>query len=353
MEKGIKIKNKFIGQNNYVFIIAEAGVNHNGDLKTALKLVNAAAAAGADAVKFQTFKADDVVTNAGKMAAYQKKNIGVRQSQLEMLKKLELPENFYRPLIKRCRDKKIIFLSTPHGSFNSVDFLQRLKIPVFKFGSGDLTNLPVLEYAAKFNKPMILGTGMATIREVQSAINIIKKTGNNEIIALHCTTNYPTLFNEVNLRAMLIMKKKLSVLIGYSDHTRGIQAPIMAATLGACVIEKHFTLDKNMPGPDHAASLEPAELKAMVKAIRLVEPILGLSDKKPTVSESKLLKTVRKSLVSLAMIKKGDKFTKKNLGIKRPGVGLKPEYYNKIIGCVAKRDIKPDILIKKNYYGEK
>lgn len=353
MAKKIKIGNKFIGEKEPVFIIAEAGVNHNGDLKTALKLIDAAAAAGADAVKFQTFKAEEVVAGAGEMAEYQKKNIGKNESQLAMLKKLELPENFYPPLLKRCDEKKIIFLSTPHGGFNSVDLLERLKVPAFKFGSGDLTNLPVLEYAAKFNKPMILATGMATLAEARTAIKAIEKTGNRKIILLHCTTNYPCPLNEVNLRAMLTMKKNLSALIGYSDHTNGIQVPIMAATLGASMIEKHFTLDKNMPGPDNKASLDPAELKKMVEAIRQINIILGASVKKPTAGERRLTKIARKSLVSLKAIGKGDKLTIKNIGIKRPGNGLAPKYYYEVIGRVAKKDIPADVLIKKSHYGKR
>lgn len=333
-----------------MFIIAEAGVNHNGNLKTALKLIDAAVAAGADAVKFQTFKAEEVVTNAGRMAAYQKKNIGKSQSQLAMLKKLELPENFYQPLINHCRKKKIIFLSTPHGGLDSIDLLERLKVPAFKIGSGDLTNLPLLEYAARLGKPMILGTGMSTLVEVRNAINIIKKAGNNKIIILHCTTNYPCPLNEVNLRAMLTMKQKLPAIVGYSDHTLGIETPIMAAALGACVIEKHITLNKNTPGPDHKASLEPAELKALARAIRQVNIILGSPVKKPTKSENKIIKIVRKSLVSLVAINKGDKFTAKNTGIKRPGTGLSAKYYREIIGRVAKKDIAADSLIRKEYY---
>lgn len=347
MLKKIKIANKLIGEGQPAFIIAEAGVNHNGSLQIALKLVDAAAAAGADAVKFQTFKAEEVVTGAGKMAAYQKKNIGKTESQLAMLKKLELPENFYGPLVKRCREKKIIFLSTPHGGFNSVGLLKRLKVPAFKFGSGDLTNLPVLAYAAKFNKPIILGTGMATLAEVWSAIDVIKKAGNQQIIVLHCTTNYPCPLNEVNLRAMLTMRQNLPALVGYSDHTLGIEVPIMAVSLGACLIEKHFTLDRNMPGPDHKASLEPAELKALAQAVRQADLILGSPIKKPTKNESKLAKIARKSLVSLAAIKKGDKFTAENIGIKRPGTGLAPKYYHKLIGKECLRDLKRDEIISR------
>lgn len=347
MIKKIKIANKFIGENQPVFIIAEAGVNHNGDLKTALKLVDAAVAAGADAIKFQTFHAAEVVTAQVKMAAYQKKNIGKTESQLAMLKKLELPDEFYQPLISHCLKKKIIFLSTPHGGFASVDLLQRLKMPAFKFGSGDLTNLPVLEYAAKFGKPMILGTGMSSLNEVSEAIKAVKKTSNNKIIALHCTTNYPCPLEEVNLKAMQIMAEKLTVLVGYSDHTLGIEVPIMAATLGACLIEKHFTLNKNMPGPDHKASMEPDELKSMVRAVRQVKKIMGSDLKKPTINEIKISKLGRKSLVSLRDIKQGEKLTGENIGIKRPGTGLEPKYYFKILGKTATRRIKKDVLITK------
>lgn len=346
MIKKIKIENKLIGEKEPVFIIAEAGVNHNGSLKIALKLVDAAAAAGVDAVKFQTFKAGEVTTGAGGMAQYQKRNIGKIESQLAMLKKLELPENFYRPLIKHCREKKIIFLSTPHGGFDSVDLLQRLKAPAFKFGSGDLTNLPVLEYAAKFGKPIILGSGLATLAEARSAINIIKRTGNNQVVALHCTTNYPCPLSEVNLRAMLTMRQKLPVLVGYSDHTLGIQIPIMAATLGAVVIEKHFTLARNMAGPDHKASLELAELKAMVNAIREVPFILGSDVKKPNDSEMNIIKIARKSLVAAKNIKKGEIFSQQNLAVKRPGTGLPPSAWFRFLGKPAKKDFITDEMIK-------
>ena len=347
MIKKIKIANKFIGENQPVFIIAEAGVNHNGDLKTALRLVDAAVAAGVDAIKFQTFRAAEVVTAQGEMAAYQKKNIGKSESHLAMLKKLELPENFYQPLINYCRQKKIIFLSTPHGGFAAVDLLQSLKVPAFKFGSGDLTNLPVLKYAAKFKKPMILGTGMATLREAQTAINTIKQAGNKQIMALHCTTNYPCPLEEVNLKAMQTMAEKLAVPVGYSDHTLGIEVPIMAVTLGASIIEKHFTLDKNLSGPDHKASMEPDELKSMVRAVRQVNKIMGSGIKNPTAKELIISKLGRKSLVSLREIKSGEKLTRENIGIKRPGTGLEPKYYFTVLGKTAAINIKKDVLITK------
>lgn len=351
-KKRIKIEDKIIGPGQPVFVIAEAGVNHNGRLDLALQLVDAAAKAGADAVKFQTFKAEQVVTEAGKMAAYQKKNLGKEESQLAMLKKLELREKFYKPIIRRCEEKDIIFLSTPHGGFESVDFLQKLGVPAFKFGSGDLTNLPVLEHAAKFKKPMILGTGMATLKEVQDAVSAIKKVGNDKIIVLHCTTNYPCPLEEVNLSAALTMMKEIGVLVGYSDHTLGKQVPIMAATLGACVLEKHFTLDKKMVGPDHLASAEPAELKEIIESVRKVKIILGGASKKPNKSEIPLIKIARKSVVAARNMKKGERFTKENLSIKRPGSGLPPKFFSLIIGKVVKRDLSPGAIIKPGDYGK-
>lgn len=349
-EVKFKIGNKLAGDNYPVFIIAEAGVNHNGRLDLALELVDAAAEAGADAVKFQTFKAEQVVVKAGKMANYQKRNIGKSESQLKMLKKLELRERFYKPIIARCKKKKIIFLSTPHGGLESVNYLHKLKVPAFKFGSGDLTNLPLLECAAKFRKPIILGTGMATMNEVKKAINYIKKTGNKKIIALHCTTNYPCPLEEVNLRAMRTMMKDLNVLVGYSDHTLGSQVPVMAVAFGARVIEKHFTLNKKMKGPDHIASAEPKELKEMIRQIRSVETILGSAKKKPNKSEIPMMKTIRKSIVAARDIKRGGRFLRTNLTIKRPGTGIAPENLFKLLGKKSRKNIKVDTLIKKNDY---
>ena len=337
-----------MGEGHSTFIIAEAGVNHNGSLDLALKLVDKAKEVGADAIKFQTFKANQVVTKNVRMADYQKGNVGKKESQIEMLKKLEFKEDWYPKIIKRCKEKNIIFLSTPHGGFESVDLLQKIGVPAFKFGSGDLTNLPLLKYAAKFKKPMILGTGMATIDEIRKAINIIKSVGNNKIIVLHCTTNYPCAAEKVNLRAMQTMMKDLDVMIGYSDHTIGTQVPVMAVALGAQIIEKHFTLDNKMKGPDHKASANPEVFKKMVDEIRQAEIILGSKEKKPTKGEIKNINIVRKSLVAIRGIKKGEKFTKENINIKRPGTGLPPKYYFKILGKISKMAIKADNLIKKN-----
>ncbi|MDP3954704.1 MAG: N-acetylneuraminate synthase [bacterium] len=346
--KRILIQNRKIGYGQSVFIIAEAGVNHNGKLDLALKLVDAAADVGADAIKFQTFKAEQVVTETGEMAEYQKKNTGKTESQIKMLKKLEFDENWYPGIISHCKKRGIVFLSTPHGGFDSVDLLHKLRVPAFKFGSGDLTNLPLLGYAARLNKPIILGTGMATMIEVEDAIRVIKKAGNSKIIILHCTTNYPCPFEEVNLRAMQTMIREFDVVVGYSDHTLGSQVAVMATTLGALVIEKHLTLDNSMPGPDHKASASPEVFKNMVDEIRKINTILGNSDKKFTPSEVKMRSMVRKSLVAILNIKKGDVFNKKNIGIKRPGTGLAPKFYSSLLNKKAHRNIRIGEFLQKN-----
>lgn len=351
MKKRIKIGNKYVSKDGPVFIIAEAGVNHNGQLDLALQLIDAALEAGADAVKFQTFKAEQVVTGNGKMAEYQKKNIGKIGPQVEMLKKLEFNESWYPKIINYCRKKGIIFLSTPHGHIESADFLNKLGVAAFKIGSGDLTNKPLLEHIARFGKPMILGTGMATLEEVKNATGWIKEAGNNKVVFLHCTTNYPCPWEMVNLKAMQTMAKEIpDILVGYSDHTEGGIVSTMAVTLGACVIEKHITLDKNMCGPDHKASSDPIEFKTTVNALRNVSIIMGSAKKLPTQSEKKIISISRKSIVSLVNIKIGEKFTSKNIGIKRPGNGLAPKYYFKLIGGFAKKNIKADTLIKRNDY---
>ena len=262
----IKIKNTLIAVGEPVFIIAEAGVNHNGNLNLAKKLVDVARDAGADAVKFQTFKAENVATANAPMAAYQKKNMGKEGSQLDMIRKLELSFQDFAALKGYCDKKGILFLSTPH-SFDAVDFLDPL-VPAYKIGSGDLTNIPLLEHVSQKNKPIILSTGMANIGEIEEAIKAIRGKGNNQIIVMHCTTSYPCPLKDVNLRAMGAIKKKFNVLVGYSDHTLGIEVPKLASQIGAVAIEKHFTIDKNLPGPDHKASLDPTELKEMVRAIK-------------------------------------------------------------------------------------
>lgn len=349
-QKTIKIGNKLVGEGQPIFVVAEAGVNHNGKLDLALALVEEAAKAGADAVKFQTFRAEQLATKNAEMAKYQQKNLQSKKSQFEMLKSLELKDEFYSPIIKKCQDKKIIFLSSAHGNFESIDLLQEMGVVAFKFGSGDLTNLPVLAYAAQFKKPIILGTGMATLYEVKQAIAAIKKAGNNQIITLHCTTNYPCPLDEVNLRAMQTMMEKLDCLVGYSDHTLSIETSVLASLLGAVMIEKHFTLDKKMAGPDHACSANPSELKEIIKRIRNIKTILGSSEKKPTKSEIIMKKTIRKSLVALQDIKKGKPFTPANLDIKRPGTGLSPNLYQTLLNKKVKRNIPADSLIQRKDY---
>lgn len=341
--KNIKIGNKIIGEDHPCFIIAEAGVNHNGDLNIAKKLVDIAAEANADAVKFQTFKAEGVVTTNTEVAEYIKNNLGKSVNQLKLLKSLELDFNDFKTIKNYCDERGIIFLSTPH-SFDAIDFLEDL-IPAYKFGSGDLNNFPALKHAAKKNKPMILGTGMAYMKEVKEAVEIIKAAGNDQIILLHCTTNYPCSLDDVNLRAMLSMKKETNCLVGYSDHTIGILVPIIAVSLGACVIEKHITLDKNLLGPDHKASIEPDELKELVKSIRAVEKSFGSFEKLPVESEKKILEVARKSIVAVKDIPKGTIITENMLTLKRPGTGLEPRYWDEIIGKKAIRIIHKDEMI--------
>lgn len=348
--KKIKISDRFIGNNYPVFIIAEAGVNHNGKLKNAKILVDIASKSGVDAVKFQTFKSEGVVTKNAHSASYVKKNIGKEIKQIDLIKRYELSYKDFEELKKYCDKKNIIFLSTPH-SFDAIDFLEGL-VPAFKFGSGDLTNIPFIIHAAKKKKPIILGTGMSTLKEINFAINSIEKTKNKQIIALHCTTNYPCSFEDVNLRAMITMQKKLDCLVGYSDHSLGITVPIIATALGANIIEKHFTIDKNLPGPDHKASLDPNELNKMVVEIRNTEKILGSPIKKPTSSEKNYINLIRKSIIAKKDIKKGALIEKDNITIKRPATGISPIFYDKIIGKKAKRNIKKDIVIKKNMIGD-
>lgn len=339
----IKIKNKIVGAKQPCFIIAEAGINHNGQLDLAKKLVDAAISAHADAIKFQTFTAEGVVTSSTGIADYVRKNIGKNMKQIDMLKKYELSHDEFIQIKEYCDKKDIIFLSTPH-SFDAIDFLDDL-VPAYKFGSGDLTNIPALEYAAKKGKPMILGTGMATLEEVQQAINAITSVGNTQIIVLHCTTNYPCLLKDVNLRAMNTMQQELDCLVGYSDHTLGLLIPPLVVALGARILEKHFTLDKNQSGPDHQASLEPHELTQMIRQIRDVEKTLGESEKKPTESEKTIMTMVRKSVIAAKNIRKGEVIQKEMLIIKRPGTGISPADIHKIIGKKTKQNIAMDEIL--------
>ena len=329
-----------------VFIIAEAGVNHNGSIDLAKKLIDVASAAGADAVKFQTFKADNLATKKAQKAVYQKENTDKEESQFDMLKKLELDIEAHKELISYCSNKKIIFLSSPFDH-ESIELLNDLGLEILKIPSGEITNLPYLRQIGKLNKKIILSTGMSNIDEVKSALNILINSGTkkNNITVLHANTEYPTPMEDVNLRAMLTIGKELDINFGYSDHTLGIEVDIAAVALGACVIEKHFTLDCNMEGPDHKASLEPYQLKEMVKAIRNIELALGSDIKEPSKSEILNIQIIRKSIVAKTKIKKGDILNETNLAVKRPGNGISPMKWDEIIGTKAPKDYREDDLI--------
>lgn len=332
---------------NRTLIIAEAGVNHNGDLDLAKRLIDAAAEAGADLVKFQTFSANRQVTKVAAKADYQLQATGNTESQQEMLRRLELSEAMHRELIEHCAIRKIGFFSTGFD-IESVDLLVKLGQDHFKIPSGEITNLPYLRHIGQLGKTVILSTGMASLGEIEAAIEVLEQAGTPRpaITVLHCTTEYPTPMSEVNLRAMQSIRNAFKVAVGYSDHTQGIEVAIAAVAMGAAVIEKHFTLDRNLPGPDHQASLEPAELAAMVAAIRNIEIALGDGVKRLTPSEAKNKPVARKSLVASRAIKAGEVFSADNLTAKRPGTGLSPMYWDTILGKQARRDFAEDELIE-------
>ena len=328
-----------------VYIIAEAGDNHNGDFNTALKLVDVAKRAGADCVKFQTFVTEEIISKYAEMAEYQKKNTGKEESQFEMVKRLELSFDEFRKIKEYCDRVGIQFLSTPFD-VKSVDFLNELGVPFFKIPSGEITNYPYLIKIAHTGKPVVMSTGMCEPDEILAAINVLEKNGSGEITLLHCNTEYPTPLKDVNLYAMRTMKKMFGKKVGYSDHTKGIEVPVAAVALGACVIEKHFTLDKNMPGPDHKASLEPDELGRMVKNIRNIEIALGDGVKRVSESERKNIAIARKSIVARRNIQEGEILTEENLAVKRPGTGINPMQWMEVLGTRAVRDFKEDELIE-------
>jgi len=328
-----------------VYIIAEAGVNHNGSLELAKKMVDKAKEAGADCIKFQTFMTENLVTKNADKAEYQKKQTNSRESQFDMLRNLELSFDEFVELREYCQEKEIEFLSTAFD-FDSIDFLNRLGMKKWKIPSGDITNLPYLIKIAKFGKPIMLSTGMSTIQDIKTAVSVLRGNGADEITVLHCTTEYPTPYKDVNLSAMNNIKDELQLPVGYSDHTLGIEIPIAAVAMGASVIEKHFTLDRSMEGPDHKASVEPHELKAMIKAIRNIEVAIGNGEKKPSESEKKNINVARKSIVAKCDIKKGDIFTEENLTVKRPGNGISPMKWFEVIGQVSPKDFEKDELIE-------
>ena len=330
-----------------VLIIAEAGVNHNGSIETAKQLIDVAVASGADLVKFQTFKTEALVTHITDKAEYQKKQSEKENSHFSMLKKLELNRADHEELIQYCMKKEILFLSSAFDH-ESIELLAELDIPLYKIPSGEITNLPYLRHIGRMKKPIIMSTGMATLEEVQAAMCVLIGAGTekDKIIVLHCNTEYPTPMEDVNLNAMITIRDKLGIAVGYSDHTLGIEIPIAATAMGAIVIEKHFTLDRTLPGPDHASSLEPDELKSMVKAIRNIEKAMGNGEKKPSSSEFKNIPFVRKSIVAKKFIKKGELFSEKNLTVKRTGSGISPMKWDNYIGRFAEKEYQMDDLIK-------
>ena len=330
-----------------VLIVAEAGVNHNGSLETAKQLVDAAVEAGADMVKFQTFSADQLVTTSAPKANYQNQATDSAETQHTMIHKLELSREMHEELIEYCQQQGIDFFSSGFDT-QSIDLLVELGQVRFKIPSGEITNLPYLRYVGHYGKPVILSTGMANLGEIEAALEVLEISGTlrKQITVLHCNTEYPTSMVDVNLRAMLSIRNAFGVEVGYSDHTLGIEVPIAAVALGATVIEKHFTMDRSLPGPDHQASLEPDELKAMVHAIRNIEKALGDGIKRPSPSELKNKPIARKSLVAAIAIRAGECFTGTNLTVKRPGTGISPMRWDEIIGCSAKRDFEADELIE-------
>lgn len=328
-----------------VFIIAEAGVNHNGNIKLAKELIEKAAWAGADAVKFQSFKAEKLVSKHAEKAEYQKETTGNDESQFDMIKKLELDYEKHQELIDYCEKNNIMFLSSAFD-LESIDLLNNLQMGIWKIPSGEITNLPYLRKIGKLNKKTILSTGMANLGEIEKALNILKEAGTTDITVLHCNTEYPTPMKDVNLNAMNTIRDEFKVKVGYSDHTLGLEISIAAVAMGAELIEKHFTLDNTMEGPDHRASLEPKELKAMVDAIRNIECAMGAGIKEPSESEFKNKSIARKSIVAEKKIKKGDIFTEENLGIKRPGTGICPMDWDFVVGKIATKDFVEDELIQ-------
>jgi len=344
MDTHIKMGKRYIGEGEPCFIIAEAGDNHNGDVNLAKELIDVAWEAEADAVKFQTFRTEEVISRGAEKAAYQKETTGTGETQFEMNQRLELTPAETAEVAAYARDKGIMYLSSPSDN-PSVDLLVKLNVPAFKIGSGEITNFPLLKYIAGKGKPVILSTGMANLEEIGEALEVICKEGVADIILLHCITSYPARVEDMNLRAMATLRDAFKLPVGLSDHSLGITVPIAAVAMGACVIEKHFTLDKNLPGPDHRASLEPDELKQMVKAIRDTEKALGDGVKRPGEVEEEIKRVARRSLVARVDIPQGAIITGEMLAIKRPGTGIEPRHIDEFIGKRARTDIKEDALI--------
>ncbi len=333
-----------IGPGAPVFVIAEAGVNHDGRLDLALRLVDAAAEAGADGVKFQTFRAERLASRYAPKARYQQAAGGSRAGQMEMLRELELSPEDFQAIQARCRERGLVFLSTPFDE-ESLELLERMEVPAFKAGSGEITNLPFIRSLARRGKPLLLSTGMATLEEVAAAVDAFREAGGRELLLFHCTSSYPAPHDQVNLRAMVTLRERFGVPVGYSDHTLGIAVAVAAVALGACAIEKHLTLDRGLPGPDHRASLEPPEFSEMVKAIRAVEAALGDGVKRPAPCEVEMRAVARKSVVATRAIPAGALIGEDALAIKRPGVGIPPADLPAVIGRRAAVDIAADEVL--------
>jgi N-acetylneuraminate synthase/N,N'-diacetyllegionaminate synthase len=342
--KRVKIAHKIVGEESPVFIIAEAGVNHNGDIRRALALIDKAAEAGADAVKFQNFKAENIVTRRAQKADYQKKTTGTADSHYQMLKQLELKDSDFKRLVDHAQKKNILFLSTPYDE-QGIELLCEIGVQAFKIASAEIVNGKLIACMATKGKPIILSTGMATLGEVEESLSIINGQGTKEIVLLHCITNYPANGGDMNLKAMKTLQYAFRLPVGLSDHTPGLTIPIAAVALGACMIEKHFTLDKHLPGPDHKASLEPHEFQEMVKAIREVEQALGNGVKAPTKEEEKIKRIMRRRIVAQIAIKKGTVLNDAMLTTKRAGRGLEPKYLSQVRGRKAIKNIKQDEAI--------
>ncbi|MBI5144637.1 MAG: N-acetylneuraminate synthase [Candidatus Omnitrophica bacterium] len=328
-----------------VFIIAEAGVNHNGSFNLARQMIDAAYDVGADAVKFQSFKADNIVTKHAKKATYQIANAGAKESHYQMIQRLELKDSDFRKLAVHAKKRKILFLSSPFDK-ESVDLLDDIGIAAFKLASGEITNMPLIEYIAQKRRPIILSTGMSDLKEIKAAIDLIKHKGTRDIALLHCVTDYPAQPEDINLKVILTLKDRFKLPVGFSDHTLGITVSIAAVALGAKMIEKHFTLDRKLCGPDHRVSLEPAQFKELVLAVRQTEAALGSGIKKLTPNEEKIKKLVRRSIVAKTGIPPRIRISEEMLDIKRPGIGIQPKYLNRVIGKITKKQIPEDALIK-------
>lgn len=336
---GVSIAGRPVGPGHPCLVIAEAGVNHNGDLDLARRLVDMAAEAGADAVKFQTFKTERLVTSGAPKAEYQRRHTSATESQFDMLRRLELTSDAHRELQARCRARNVLFLSTPFDE-GSADFLESLDVPAFKIPSGEITNLSFLAHVARKRRPMIVSTGMARLDEVEAAVRTIREAGNPDIVLLHCVSNYPAVPGDINLRAMHTMAAAFGLPVGYSDHTEGIEVALAAVALGACVVEKHLTLDRALPGPDHQASLEPGEMKTMVRGIRIVQEALGHGRKEPAASEAATAQVARRSLVAARDLAAGTVLAEGDIAVRRPGTGLPPARRANLVGRAVCVDVK-------------